>query len=69
MHPKGRSRAETRDFSRETSCFNCGKEAIQQIEIRPDEVVITCMNCGAARRYRLNGVSLAEAQKGGDNRS
>ena len=62
MHPKGGSRIQSRDFSQETSCFNCGKEAIQRIEIRPNEVIVTCVNCGAARHYRLNGVSVAGAR-------
>jgi transcription elongation factor Elf1 len=41
-----------------TLCPNCGKEAIQQIDLGPDEVVITCMNCGAARHYGIDGVRL-----------
>ena len=45
-------------FSNATECSNCGKEAIQQIDLGPDEVVITCMNCGAARHYTSDGVRL-----------
>lgn len=48
------------DFDKATECFNCNKEAIQRIEIKPDETIITCMNCGAARHYRLSGVYLGE---------
>ena len=51
---------EALDFNEETHCFNCGKDAIQHIELRPDETVITCMNCGAARHYRSDGVYLGE---------
>jgi RNase P subunit RPR2 len=48
------------DFDRATVCFNCNKEAIQRIELKPDETIITCLNCGAARHYRLSGVYLGE---------
>ncbi|HEY3273965.1 MAG TPA: hypothetical protein VGJ92_09395 [Methanocella sp.] len=43
-------------FGDATQCSNCGKEAIQQIELGKDEVVIICMNCGAARHYSSDGV-------------
>ena len=48
------------NFDKATVCFNCNKDAIQRIELRPDETIITCMNCGAARHYRLSGVYLGE---------
>jgi transcription elongation factor Elf1 len=41
-----------------TLCPNCGKEAIQSIELGTDETVITCMNCGVARHYAIDGVRL-----------
>jgi RNase P subunit RPR2 len=53
---KGRAEPEAWDFDKATICFNCGKEAIQRIELRPDETIVTCLNCGAARHYRLSGV-------------
>jgi len=46
------------DFSEATRCFNCGKEAIQRIEVRPGETIITCMNCGAAKHYTAGGVTV-----------
>jgi predicted RNA-binding Zn-ribbon protein involved in translation (DUF1610 family) len=49
-----------RDFSNATVCPNCGKEAVQRIEMGPDETVITCMNCGAARHYTVDGIRLQE---------
>ena len=48
------------DFEKMTRCSNCGKEAIQQIEVRPGETIITCMNCGAARHYTVDGVRVQE---------
>ena len=48
------------DFSDATQCPNCGKDAVQRIEVRPDETVITCQNCGAARHYTAGGVRLQE---------
>ena len=48
------------DFEHATQCPNCGKEAIQQIEVRPGETIITCMNCGAARHYTEDGVRVQE---------
>ena len=48
------------DFEKATQCSNCGKEAIQRIEVRPDETVITCLNCGAARHYTVDGVRIEE---------
>jgi uncharacterized Zn finger protein len=46
------------DIGNVTQCPNCGKEAIQSIELNPGEVVVTCMNCGAARHYTLDGMKL-----------
>lgn len=60
MSVKGRPGPAMWDFDKVTECFNCGKEAIQRIELRPDETIVTCMNCGAARHYRLSGVYIAE---------
>ncbi|WP_424358417.1 hypothetical protein [Methanocella sp. MCL-LM] len=60
MSARGHPSAVKWDFDRVTECFNCGKEAIQRIELRPDETIVTCMNCGAARHYRLSGVYIAE---------
>lgn len=60
MTQKGKHRRAAWDFANATECFNCGKEAIQRIEIKPDETVVTCQNCGAARHYRIGGVSLGE---------
>ena len=42
---------ELRDLEKMERCPNCGKEAIQLIEAKPGETVVTCMNCGAARHY------------------
>ncbi|OPY28914.1 MAG: hypothetical protein A4E28_01186 [Methanocella sp. PtaU1.Bin125] len=42
---------ELRDLEKMGRCPNCGKEAIQVIEAKPGETVVTCMNCGAARHY------------------
>lgn len=39
------------DLEKMKRCPNCGKEAIQQIEAKPGETIVTCMNCGAARHY------------------
>lgn len=55
-----RSGARCWDFEKETRCFNCKREAIQRIEVRPDEIVITCMNCGVARHYTVQGVYLGQ---------
>jgi hypothetical protein len=52
------SRRTIRNFGNATLCSSCGKEAIQQIELGPGEVVITCMNCGVARHYAIDGVRL-----------
>lgn len=48
------------DFEHETQCPNCGKAAIQRIEVQPGEMIVTCMNCGAARHYTGEGVSVQE---------
>ncbi|MGA9141280.1 MAG: hypothetical protein WBZ29_13725 [Methanocella sp.] len=48
------------DLENATRCPNCGKEAIQHIELRTGETIITCMNCGAARHYTVDGVRLQE---------
>ncbi len=48
------------DLENATQCPNCGKEAIQHIELLPDETIITCMNCGAARHYTVDGVRMQE---------
>lgn len=48
------------DFSRETACMNCKKDAIQHIDVRPEETVIICMNCGAARHYTPRGLFISQ---------
>lgn len=48
------------DLEKMNRCSNCGKEAIQYIEVRPGEMIITCMNCGAARHYTDDGVRVQE---------
>lgn len=48
------------DFRRAETCFSCGKEAIQRIEMCPGEIIITCMNCGAAKHYTVSGVYVGE---------
>jgi len=49
-----------RDFAGATRCPNCGRDAVQRIEVRPDETVITCLNCGVARHYAAGGVRFEE---------
>jgi transcription elongation factor Elf1 len=48
------------DLEKMKRCPNCGKEAIQVIEAQPGETIITCMNCGAARHYTEEGISVQE---------
>jgi len=60
MTQKSHASPSTWNFDKATLCFNCNKEAIQRIELRPDATIITCMNCGAARHYRLSGVYVGE---------
>jgi hypothetical protein len=54
-------RFRTWDLGEATHCPGCGREAIQRIEVLPDEMVITCMSCGAARHYTPRGVYTGEA--------
>ena len=41
------------DFNRDALCFQCRKEVVQRIQVLPDEIIVTCSDCGAERRYRL----------------
>ncbi len=41
------------DFDKDALCFNCRAEAVQRIEVTPEELVVTCVNCGAERHYEL----------------
>jgi hypothetical protein len=48
------------DIAGEKVCFNCGKEAIQRVEVGPGGTMVTCMNCGIVRHYTAGGVSLSQ---------
>jgi uncharacterized Zn finger protein len=56
------------DLGEATHCPGCGKEAVQRIEVRTDEVVVTCMSCGAVRHYTPGGVTIGEAFDEGADR-
>ncbi|HMK45552.1 MAG TPA: hypothetical protein VK436_02900 [Methanocella sp.] len=51
------------DFSRESRCFNCGKEVSQQIKITPNDIIVTCSNCGAERHYIIRSFLVAEKKE------
>jgi transcription elongation factor Elf1 len=42
-------------FDKHAVCFNCGKDAVQAIEMLPVATTVTCTNCGAERIYNIHG--------------
>jgi len=40
-------------------CFNCGKDAVQEVEMLPVKTTVTCRNCGATRVYNIHGTYVA----------
>lgn len=48
------------DFSKESTCFNCHKSATQAIKITPNDIIVTCANCGAERHYIIRSFSVAD---------
>lgn len=48
------------DFEKVVECFNCHKVAAQRVEVIPTETVVTCLNCGAERRYVIHGFFVAD---------
>jgi len=51
------------DFTKESRCFNCKEEMLQQIKITPSDIIVTCSNCGAERHYVIRSFLVADRKE------
>ncbi len=46
-------------FEKDAVCFNCGADAVQDVEMLPVKTTVTCRHCGATRIYNIHGTYVA----------